>query len=104
MQNTYFKNKSKVKEILQKAMNDWSTDVVSYKGYYDVLVSFIGNDITKKTILEKLETISFKKYSWEAESLFQLCEIYDFFNADIDLKIILQKIEESSHDELNISS
>lgn len=89
LQNIYLIHKDKIEEILENSINDWPTEINSYEAYYNTLVNFIGENITKRTVLNKLKTISVLKYPWESESLYQLCYIFDFFDEDIDLYQIL---------------
>jgi len=84
-------NIKKVLEILLLAVNDWSNAVDSFNDYELEVQNFIKDTTTKNHIEKVLCDIDFSKYAWQAESLSELLEVYDYFENGISLKEIINQ-------------
>lgn len=75
-------NKSLPKEdnetisIFLASMNDWPTNVESIEEYIDELNYFIDKNLIKKKIIDFTRNINLSKFSWQAESLSQIIDVF----------------------------
>jgi hypothetical protein len=70
-------NKKTTIQILSFSINDWPDKILSLKEYELKLFEFINLPITKKNLTSTLKQIDYSKYSWQAESISQLIEVFD---------------------------
>ena len=76
-------------DILLNAINDWPNPIFNLDDYEVEVNNFIDGEPTKSKINLALSQINFSKNSWEAESLYQLVDVFQFYNEDISLKEII---------------
>jgi hypothetical protein len=75
------------------AINDWPTEVKTLEQYEKQVREFICASTTKGNIEIFLKIIDFSKYSWEAESLFQVLEVFKSYHKKITLNGIMQSLK-----------
>jgi hypothetical protein len=76
--------------ILLAAMNDWPNSLNSLEDFEYEVQDYIKGETKKINIEKKLKSnIDFNKYAWEAESLSQLLEVYDYYKEDLSVKEII---------------
>lgn len=80
--------------ILLAAINDWPNQIVSLIDYEKEVYKLIGEEIDKKKLEEFISIIDYSKNAWEAESLSQLIEVYNYYEERKSLKEILEEIKE----------
>lgn len=85
----------KDEEMINKlclALNDWPKRLNYLSEFESELYKLIGNKLNFNTIEKYLFNIDYNSNAWEAESLSQLLEIFDYFERDIELKNIFKEI------------
>ena len=80
--------------ILLAAMNDWPTPIINLLDYEKEIYKLIGEEVTGKTMKEYISNIDYSKNAWEAESLSQLMEIFNYYEEGKQLKEVLKEIQE----------
>jgi predicted Zn-dependent peptidase len=85
-----------VVEILLSSINDWPNSIVSLDDFEIEVRDFILAEPVKANIENRLKNIDFNKYAWEAESLSQLLEVYNYFNDNISLQEIINELKQQS--------
>ena len=85
-------NTKKVLEIFLLSINDWPNTVDNLNDYELKIQRFINNTTTKSNIKSVLNNIDFSKYAWQAESLYELLEIYNYFDENVSLKEIISNV------------
>jgi hypothetical protein len=96
-------NKSLPKEdketisVFLASMNDWPTNVGSIEEYIDELNYFIDKNLIKKNIVDFTRDINLSKFSWQAESLSQIIDVFknqeEIITLDEIFKELKSKIE-----------
>lgn len=73
-------NMTEVVELLAAALNDWPFAHNSVQEYLTEISEFVGGELTKDSIIEKLSEIggNILMYAWQAECLTQLVQIFNF--------------------------
>lgn len=79
--------------ILLIAINDWPNAIDNLNDYESEVRNFIGGDITKKRMEACLSQIDFSENTWEAESLTQLADVFQFYNEDVSLMEIINDLQ-----------
>lgn len=86
-----------IKEILTiflAAINDWPNPIDSLVDYEKDIYKLIGKEVDRKKLEEYISKIDYSKNAWEAESLSQLIEVYNYYEDNKPLKEILNEIKE----------
>jgi hypothetical protein len=76
-----------------RAINDWPNQIENLDDYEFEVHDFIKGETQKKNIVKTLNNIDLNKYAWQAESLTQLLEVYNYFDKDLSLKEIIEKLK-----------
>ena len=80
--------------ILLAAINDWPNQIASIVDYEKEIYKLVGEEIDRKKLEEYISKIDCLRNAWEAESLSQLVEIYNYYEEWKPLKEILKEIKE----------
>lgn len=80
-------------DVFLSSINDWPVDVLTLCEYEKEVESFIKNNTTKKNIEKVLRKIDFSKNSWEAESLTQILDVFQFYKNGLSLREITERLE-----------
>jgi hypothetical protein len=81
-------------KILLAAINDWPNPIINLVDYENEIHELVGVEIDKKKMESYILKIDYSKNAWEAESLSQLIEIYNYFDEKKTLKEILEEIKD----------
>ncbi len=82
---------SQVFKIILSSINDWPTSVLTLYDYEMQVEGFINNRTTKINIEKSLKAIDFSENSWQAESLTQILDVFQFYKSGYTLKKILDE-------------
>lgn len=75
------------------AINDWP-EVVTDLNDFEMKINIFLNEIpSKESIIRGLRTIDYTNCSWQGESLYQVLEIYNYFDESLSLKNIIDVLE-----------
>jgi len=80
--------------ILLAAINDWPNQVVSLVDYEKEIYKLVGEGIDRKKLEDYISKIDYSKNAWEAESLSQLIEVYNYYEEKKPLEEIFNEIKE----------
>jgi hypothetical protein len=80
--------------ILLAAINDWPYPILNLEEYEKEIYMFVGGDIDRKKLEIFVSELDYSKYAWEAESLSQIVEVYNYYEEKKHLKDILKEIKE----------
>lgn len=86
-----------VKEILNillAAINDWPNPIVRLVDFENEIYKLVGEEIDRKRLEDYISKIDISKNAWEAESLSQLIEVYNYYIEMKPLKEIFNEIKE----------
>jgi hypothetical protein len=86
-----------VKEVINTllaAINDWPNPISDLAEYENEIYKVVGENINRKKLEDYISKIDYAKKAWEAESLSQLIEVYNYYEKDKPLKEILKEIKE----------
>ena len=75
------------------AINDWSNPILELEDYELEVRNFIGASTSKVNIVAALNKIDFSKNSWQAESLIQIVDVFQFYNEGMSLKEIIMDLK-----------
>ena len=78
--------------ILVSAINDWPNPILSLVDYEKEIDKLVGGDVDKKKIEKCISNIDYSQYAWEAESLSQLIDIFNYYEEGKLLKEIVNDI------------
>lgn len=80
-------------DILLAAINDWPNPIINLDDYEKEIYKLMGNEEINRSKLENyLSQIDYSKFAWEAESLSQLLDIFNYYEKDKSLKEIMNDI------------
>ena len=79
-------------KIILAAINDWPNPNLTLEDYERAVSDFIGAETNKNNIEKKLKGINLYKFAWQAESLSELIEIFQFYKENLNLKDIFARI------------
>jgi hypothetical protein len=80
--------------ILLAAVNDWPRPIINLEDCEKEIYSLLGSNVVDKSILEKyLSQIDHSKFAWEAESLSQFLEIFNYYPEGTLLKEVIKDIQ-----------
>ncbi|MCP5468842.1 MAG: hypothetical protein H7A32_06195 [Deltaproteobacteria bacterium] len=82
--------------ILLEAINDWPSPIKSLADYEKEVYELIREDVNRKTLERYISKIDYSKNAWEAESLSQLLEVFNYFEEEKTLKEIFKKIQKQT--------
>lgn len=80
--------------ILLAAINDWPDQIISLIDYEKEIYKLVGKEINRKKLEDYISKIDYSKNAWEAESLSQLIEVYNYYEEKKLLKEIFNEIKE----------
>lgn len=83
-------------EILLSAINDWTAPVNNLCDYNIAVQNFIESVVTKRNIEIALSKVDLSRFSWEAESLSSLIEVFDYFKEGNTLSEIINELQAQS--------
>lgn len=78
--------------ILLRAANDWPVPVSSLEDFEDEIARFIGGATTRTGIGTVSAGIDLSKHAWQAESLCQVEEVFQYFPNDMLLMDVIEDI------------
>lgn len=87
--------KKEILTIILSAINDWPTPIASLVNFEEEIYKLIGERIEKKSMVDYISKIDYSKKAWQAESLSQLIEVYNYYEENKLLKEIFNEIEEN---------
>lgn len=79
--------------ILLSAINDWPHQIGNLIDYENEIYELIGEETNKKKLQDYLLNIDYSKNAWEAESLSQLIEFYNYYEDHKPLKEIFKELK-----------
>jgi hypothetical protein len=82
-------------EILLASVNDWPRSISTIEDYEIEVRQFLGNEILEQNIRQCLKRIDLGKSAWEAESLSQLLEVFEFYREGSAFRDIIRHITTS---------
>lgn len=80
--------------ILLSAINDWPNPILNLDDYQKEIYKLVGEEIDRKKLEDYISKIDYSKNAWEAESLSQLIEVYNYYEKSKPLKEILEELKE----------
>jgi len=80
--------------ILLSAINDWPNPILNLDDYQKEIYKLAGEKIDRKKLEDCILKIDYSKNAWEAESLSQLIEVYNYYEESKPLKEILEELKE----------
>lgn len=80
--------------ILLAAINDWPNPILNLDDYQKEIYKLVGEEIDRKKLEDYISKIDYSKNAWEAESLSQLIEVYNYYEESKLLKEILEELKE----------
>jgi hypothetical protein len=86
-----------VVDVLMLAINDWPNQVVKLEDYEIEVSKFIGQEATAKGITLALTNIDYSVHSWQAESLSELLNVFNFYDDNVSLKEIIEGLKTKLH-------
>lgn len=89
------KNYNDITNILLSALNDWPHAVKDLADFESQIHKFINRETSIVNIKNSMKRIDFTKNSWEAESLTQLLELFEYYTDCDNLKSVFRKFEQS---------
>lgn len=85
-----------VKEILYilvQSGNDWPVAVFTLADLIEDIENFIGGVSTKSNLTNALKNVDISKNAWQAESIAQLLDLYNYYDDNFSLRDITNDIE-----------
>ena len=84
-------------EVILNSINDWPNSIERLEDFELEVRNVIGGEVTHKRLEIFLSKIDLSKNAWQAESLSQLLDIFNFYDSEISFREILidlkQKLE-----------
>lgn len=81
-------------EILISSINDWPNSVLFLDDFEKEVRNIIGGEVTRKRLEIFIPKIDLSKNAWQAESLSQLIEIFNFYHNEVTLKEIIGDLKQ----------
>jgi hypothetical protein len=81
-----------VLQLFKKAITDWPEEVDSVDEFVDKVEVFISGETTLKNIREKASE-DVMRFAWQAESLSQICDIFNYYPRCKTLRDILNVLK-----------
>ena len=90
-----FSNESNIEivTVFLESINDWPVEVLTLEDYEIEVKKFIKSETNYNNIEFALKKIDFSSESWESESLYQIKEIFKFYEKGITLNEIIQDLK-----------
>ncbi|MFP9117685.1 hypothetical protein ACLI08_07850 [Flavobacterium sp. RNTU_13] len=82
----------KIATILLKSINDWPIEIITLEQFVNEVRYFIQNVHTKNNICFTLNRVNYSVNSWQAESLYGLQDVFEFYQDGISLYDIIKDI------------
>jgi hypothetical protein len=82
------------------AINDWPNPIVHLADYELQVCEFIGGEVTKNNLQDRLSKINLLENAWQAESLTQLLAVFELYESEISLKEVITNLEEKLKDSI----
>ena len=79
-------------DIFLKANNDWPIAVLTLEDFEIEVSNFINGTTTKNNIYLASKKIDLFKNAWQAESLGQIMDVFQFYEKGISLKEIIERL------------
>lgn len=107
LENKYLsKEDNETISIFLASINDWPTDVESIEDYIYELNYLINKNLIKRNITDFTRNLDLSKFSWQAESLSQIIDVFKNHEEIITLDEIFEglksRIERIEPDRANI--
>ena len=83
----------KVIDIFLSAINDWPNSILTFEDYESEVEKFINGVTTKNNLQNILNKIDFSINAWQAESLSQVIEVFQYYNENMSLKSIIEDLK-----------
>jgi hypothetical protein len=90
---------SSLLEVLLNSINDWPDSIETLEDFELKVRNIIGSEVTHKRLEIFLSKIDLSKNAWQAESLSQLLDIFNFYEDEISLRAILADLKQRLEDE-----
>lgn len=84
---------NKTIDIFLAAVQDWPNPVLTLEDFETEISIFINGVATKDKINTILKVIDFSKNAWQAESLQQLTEVFQYYQEGMSIKEIIEDIK-----------
>ncbi|MFM7023329.1 MAG: hypothetical protein ACKOXB_10145 [Flavobacteriales bacterium] len=78
---------------LLNAINDWPNSLIHMEDFENDVSNFVGVEINRENLKYFISKIDYSKNAWEAESLSQLIDIFQYYPDGKTLKEILKDIQ-----------
>jgi hypothetical protein len=86
------KDDAQILKIFLAAVNDWPVNCSTLEEYADRVEETIRSLVTKQSLKNFLAGVDFQKHAWQAESITQLLQIYEFYDERKSLKEIINDL------------
>ena len=83
---------AKIVDIILVAVNDWPDPINSLDEYENAVFLFLGAEVNRKRIEQRLLRINDSGEAWNAESLFILLPVFDYYKPDQQFKNIIEEL------------
>ena len=79
--------------ILLRAVNDWPNQISTLEEYEGNIQKLFGGPVTRVNLNAFLKKVDYSKSAWEAESLSQLVEVFNYYDEGKSLAEILSDLK-----------
>ncbi len=86
-------------EVLLNSINDWPNSIETLEDFEFEVRNVIGGEVVRKRLEIFLSEIDLSKNAWQAESLSQLLDIFNFYDNEVSLREILIDLKQKLEDE-----
>lgn len=87
------KDYKEVITILLTSINDWPQSIKTLEDFETQISNLVGNRANMINLKGFLSKIDFAKYAWEAESISQLLDVYNYYGSEKYLKEIIDDLQ-----------
>jgi hypothetical protein len=78
--------------LLLSSINDWPKEVESLADFNNQLEKFIGDVSSLNNLKQMLKSMDFNKNAWESECIFQIIELFHYFEKCENLICIFDQL------------
>jgi hypothetical protein len=86
-------------QVLLNSINDWPNSIERLEDFELEVRTIIGGEVIHKRLEIFLSKIDLSRDAWQAESLSQLLDIFNFYDNEISLREILIDLKQKLEDE-----
>ena len=83
----------KVIDAFLAAINDWPSPILTLDDFESEVSAFVNGDVTKAKIDAASKKIDYSRNAWQAESLSQILDVFQFYKDGTSLKEIIEDLK-----------